>query len=179
MKISVDFMFWVWQILHDFIFLSGFSFTETGNSQDSRWREGTIFFFHSTTSTRWRTFRHLFAALHVRWLSHIFNCNACIYQTATRWDLPPYRITIWLIDDVMFIFICLLVELILVFVTAMWHGKQVTIVLCIDFKDQLRRSKVCWYETGLMWKENSTSLQNNKLGRLGRLEILRRNLQRN
>ena len=28
----------------------------------------------------------------------IFNRNACVYQTATRWDLPPYRITIWLID---------------------------------------------------------------------------------
>ena len=26
-----------------------------------------------------------------------FNCTTCIYQTATRWDLPPYRITIWLI----------------------------------------------------------------------------------
>ena len=54
--------------------------------------------FHSTTSTRSQTFRHLFATLHVRWLSRIFNCNACVYQTATRWDLSPYRITIWLID---------------------------------------------------------------------------------
>ena len=55
--------------------------------------------FHSTTSTRSRTLRHLFAILHVRWLSRIFNCNACVYQAATRWDLPPYRITIWLIDS--------------------------------------------------------------------------------
>ena len=54
--------------------------------------------FHSSTSTHSRTFRHLFATLHVRWLSRIFNRNACVYQTATRWDLPPYRITIWLID---------------------------------------------------------------------------------
>ena len=54
--------------------------------------------FHSTTSTLLWTLRHLFATLHVRWLSHIFNRNACIYQTATQWDLPPYRITIWLID---------------------------------------------------------------------------------
>ena len=46
------------------------------------------FLFHSTTSTRSRTFRYLFATLHVRWLSHIFNRNACIYQTATRWDFP-------------------------------------------------------------------------------------------
>ena len=37
--------------------------------------------FHSTTSTRSRT-------MPLRWLSHIFNCTACIYQTATRWDLP-------------------------------------------------------------------------------------------
>ena len=65
---------------------------------------GDLLLFHSTTSTRSRTFRYLFATLHVRWLSHIFNRIACIYQTATRWDLPPYRITIWLIDDVTLIF---------------------------------------------------------------------------
>ena len=52
-------------------FLSGFSFTDTDNSQDSRGRERTIL-FHSATSTRSRTIRHLFATLHVRWLSHIF-----------------------------------------------------------------------------------------------------------
>ena len=61
---------------------------------------GDHLLFHSTTSTRSRTFRHLFVTLHVRWLSHIFNRTACIYQAATRWDLPPYRITIWLTDDV-------------------------------------------------------------------------------
>ena len=110
--------------ISDFFFLSGFSFTDTDNSQDSRGREGTIL-FHSTTSTRSQTLRHLFATLHVRWLSHIFNRNACIYQTATRWDLPPYRITIWLIDDVILIFVCLHVELILGFVTAIWHEKLV------------------------------------------------------
>ena len=54
---------------------------------------GNHLLFHSTTSTRSQTFRHLVATLHVRWLSHIFNHTACIYQTATRWDLPPYRIT--------------------------------------------------------------------------------------
>ena len=107
-----------------FFFLSGFSFTDTDNSQDSRGREGTIL-FHSTTSTRSRTFRHLFATLHVRWLSHIFNRTACIYQAATRWDLPPYRITIWSSDDVMLIAACLLVDLILGFVTAIWHEKPV------------------------------------------------------
>ena len=61
---------------------------------------GDHLLFHSTTSTRTRTFRHLFATLHVRWLSHIFNGTACICQVATRWDLPPYRITVWLTGDV-------------------------------------------------------------------------------
>ena len=84
---------------------------------------GDHLLFHSTTSTRSRTFRHLFATLHVRWPSHIFNRNTCIYQTATRWDLPPYRITIWLID-VMLIFVCLLVDLDLGFVTAIWHERN-------------------------------------------------------
>ena len=60
---------------------------------------GDHLLFHATTSTRSRTFRHLLATLHVRWLSHMFNCTACIYQIATRSDLLPYRITIWLIDN--------------------------------------------------------------------------------
>ena len=54
--------------------------------------------FHSTTPTHSRTLRHVFATLYVRWVSRIFNRNACVYQTATRWDLPPYQITIWVID---------------------------------------------------------------------------------
>ena len=51
----------------------------------------------------------------MRWLSHISNRIACIYQTTTQWDLPPYWITIWLIDDAMLIFFCLLDDLILGF----------------------------------------------------------------
>ena len=53
-----------------------------------------------------------FATLHVRWLSHIFNLTACIYQPAARGGLPPYRISIWLIDDVTLIFLYSLVDLI-------------------------------------------------------------------
>ena len=78
-------------------------------------KAGDHLLFHSTTSTRSRTVRHLFATLHVRWLSHILNRIACIYQAATRWDLPPYRITIWLIDDVTLVFVCLRDDLILAF----------------------------------------------------------------
>ena len=70
---------------------------------------------HSTISTRLLTFKDLFATLHVRWLSHIFSRNVCIYQTVTQWDLLPYKITNWLIDDVMLIFVCLHVDLILGF----------------------------------------------------------------
>ena len=82
--------------------------------------------FHLTTSTRWRTFRHLFTTLHVRSLSHIFNCTACTYQTATRWDLPPYRITIWLIDDVTLSFCLLTCWFDSSFsLTAIWDGKPV------------------------------------------------------
>ena len=57
-------------------------------------KERNHLLFYSTTSTRSWALRHLFATLHVRWPSR----NACIYLTATRWDLPPYRITTWLID---------------------------------------------------------------------------------
>ena len=53
-----------------------------------------------------------FSTLLERWLSMIFNCTACIYQTATWWDLPPSPMTIWLIDDVRLIFVCLLDDLI-------------------------------------------------------------------
>ena len=108
-----------------YFFLSWFSFADKWQLTGQQGKGGDHLLFHSTTSTRSRIFRHLFATLHVRWLSHIFNRNACIYQTATRWDLPPYRITIWLIDDVILIFVCLYVELILGFVTAIWHEKSV------------------------------------------------------
>ena len=65
------------------------------------WRFTVCLLFHSITSIRSRTLRHLFATLYVRWLSNIFNCNACVYQTATRWDLRPYQITISLTDWLM------------------------------------------------------------------------------
>ena len=95
-----------------FFFLSGFS-SQTLRFTGQQWKGGDHLFFHPTTSSRSRTLRHLFATLHLRWLSRIFNGNACVYQTATRWDLPPYRITIWVID--WWCNVCLLDELILGF----------------------------------------------------------------
>ena len=38
-----------------------------------------LYHFHPLTNSR--TFRHSRTTLHVRWLSHILNRNACIYQT--------------------------------------------------------------------------------------------------
>ena len=61
-----------------FFFLSGVSFTDTDNSQDSRGREGT--FFYSTLPL---PPAHEHSDIYVH-LSHIFNHNACIYQTATQ-----------------------------------------------------------------------------------------------
>ena len=87
----------VGSIAFNFFFLSGFSSrTLTIHSAAGEGRGNLL--FHSTTSTHSRALRYLFATLHVRWLSRIFYGNACVYQTATRWDLPPYRITIWVID---------------------------------------------------------------------------------
>ena len=90
----------------DLFFLSGFSFTDTDDSQNSRRREGpsfiSLYHFHSFTNIQ--TFICNFAC---EMTITYFNRTACIYQTATRWDLPPYRITIWFIDDVTLAFICL------------------------------------------------------------------------
>ena len=90
----------------DFFFLPQFSFTDTSNSQDCmQGNGGNHLLFHSTTSTCSRTFRHLFATLHERWLSLLI----------APWDLPPYRITIWLIDETLSFFVCLHDDLILAF----------------------------------------------------------------
>ena len=82
-------------------------------------RGGDHRLFHSTTSTHSRTLKHSFATLHVRWLSNTINRNVCVNQTATQWDLPPYWVTIWLID--WWCNVCLFVwwcNVCLVFVTA-------------------------------------------------------------
>ena len=80
------------QIHLSFFFLSGFFFTDNDHWQDSKGRERNIFY---STLPLPPTYKHSYiysATLHVWWLSHIFNCAAYIYQTPTRWDLPPYRI---------------------------------------------------------------------------------------
>ena len=81
----------------------------------------------STTSTRSRTFRQLFATLHLRWLSHIFNRITCIYQAALLLD-EIYHCIELLFDWCDVDFRCLLVDLILDFVTAIWLEKPVGLV---------------------------------------------------
>ena len=76
-----------------------FSFTNTDDSQNSRGREWTI--FYSTLSLPLaHKHRHLFATLHVRWLSCIFNRNACGYQNyhLIEWLMIQCLFT-WLIDS--------------------------------------------------------------------------------
>ena len=110
--LNLDGFFSIWIFFHRHWWLTG--------QQEDR------LLFHSATFTRSQTFRHLFATLHVRWLSHNFNCITCIYQTASWWDLPPDRITIWLIDDVtlsFFLFTWWFDSSF--FVTAIWDGKPV------------------------------------------------------
>ena len=62
----------------------------------------SLYHFHLITNIQ-----TLFVFLHVRWLPRIFNRMACNYQTAIQWDLPPWGITIWLIDNGMSITIYL------------------------------------------------------------------------
>ena len=66
-----------------------------------------------TSSVRWYIVCFIFIIFYQSFLSQTL--MTCIYQTATRWDLPPYRITTWFIDDLMLIFVYLLVDLILGF----------------------------------------------------------------
>ena len=87
------------------------SFADSDDSHNSKGRERTIFYSTLPLPPAHEHSDIYFATLYVRWLSHFFNRTACVYQTATQWDLP-YQITIWLIDDMMLIFVCLLVDLI-------------------------------------------------------------------
>ena len=74
-------------------------------------KEGTIFYSTLPLSTA-HEHSDIYFELCMWHNYHIFSIALL---TATRWDLPPYPITIWLINDVMLIFPCLLDDLILGF----------------------------------------------------------------
>ena len=86
-----------------------------------------------------RFLRHLFGALHVRWLPRIFNGNTCIYQTATRWYLPLIDWLIdWLIDC--WYNVCLLNELIL---GLTWKTGVFELASTVTFELQANRLTKC------------------------------------
>ena len=79
-------------------FLSGFSFTHWRHWWLT-WQQGKggyHLLFRSTTSTRSQTFRHLFATLHVRWLSHIFYLPDFYSMRFTA--LSNFNLTDWWCD---------------------------------------------------------------------------------
>ena len=81
-----------------FFFLSGFCFTDTDDSQDSRGREGIIFY-----STLPLPLAHEQSDIYLQlcmWYDyHIFLIATLVFTRLLLDDiLPPYRITIYLID---------------------------------------------------------------------------------
>ena len=80
-------------IIFVWFFLSGSSFTDIDNSQESSGKERTML-YSLCHLYRSQAFKYLFAILHVRWLPRIFNQTTSNCQATTRWVLPPYWITI-------------------------------------------------------------------------------------
>ena len=98
-----------------FFFLSGFSITDTDDSQNSRGREGTIFY-----STVPLPPAHEHSDIYLQlcmWDDyHIFLIATLVFTRLLLDDiLPPYRITIYLIDWWCEVCFCLLDDLILGF----------------------------------------------------------------
>ena len=96
-----------------FFFLSGLFFTDTDDSQDSRVREGTIFYSSLPLSP---AHKHSDIYLQFCMWDDIFLTASLVFTRLLLDEvLPPFRITIWLIDDVKFDLVCLLDDLILGF----------------------------------------------------------------
>ena len=89
-----------------FFFLSGFSFTDTDDSQDSIGREGTIFFSTLPLPTA-HEHSDIYLQLCMWDKYHIYLIAPLIF---TRLALDRiYWITIWLIDDVTFLFVYVMI----------------------------------------------------------------------
>ena len=96
-------------------FLSRFSSTHTDDSQDRIGRERTIFYFTLPLPPA-----HKHSDIYLQlcmWDGyHIFLIATLVFtRLLLDENLPPYRITIWLIDDVKFVLVCLLDDSILGF----------------------------------------------------------------
>ena len=99
---------------------------DTDNSQDSRGREGMIFYStlplppaheHSDNYLQLCMWDDCHIFLIATLLFTRLLLNKIYHLTELLFD--------WLIDDVILIFVCLLADLILGFVTAIWHEKLV------------------------------------------------------
>ena len=96
-------------------FLSGFSFTNTEDSQGSRGRERSIF-CSTLPLPPAREQSDIYLQLCMWDEYHIFLIATLVFTRLLLDEiLTPYWITIWLIDDVKFVLVCLLDDLILGF----------------------------------------------------------------
>ena len=122
-------------------FLSEFSFTDTDNSQDSRGREGTIFY-----STLPLPPAHEHSDIYLQLCTwddyHIFLIATLVF-TRLLLDEIYHLIELlfdWLMTWCWFSFVCLFVDLILGFATAIWHEKPVN-------SNSHRLSSLCYKRT--------------------------------
>ena len=92
-----------------------------GHWQLTRQKGGGIFYHRLfvTTSTHSQTFRHLFATLDVRWLSHIFNRTACSYHHLIELPFDLWcEVFICVLDDLRYYDTRFLLQ-------QSWYGKPV------------------------------------------------------
>ena len=104
-------MYFCWFL---FFFLPGFSFTDTDDSQDNRGRKGTMYY---STLTLPPTHEHsdIYLGLCTWNDCHMFLIATLVFHPECLLldeILPSSQITIWLIDDVKFVLVCLLDDLI-------------------------------------------------------------------
>ena len=97
MRRCINFIMLFLNIGTRFFFLSGFSSQTLTIHRTAGEGRGPSFIplYHFHLLTNIETFICNFAC---EMTIKYFNRNACFYQTATRWDLPPYRIITWTSD---------------------------------------------------------------------------------
>ena len=102
--------------------LSGFYFTDTGDSQDRRGREGTMFY---STLPLPLAYKHSFSTLHgdyyhILLIAPLLFTRLLLDEIYHLIELPFDWLTMWF----WFLFVYLMISF-SVFVTSIWHGKPV------------------------------------------------------
>ena len=94
----------IFLIVFFFFFLPGFSFTDTDDSQDCRGREWTIF-YSTIPLPPAQEQSYIYLQLCMWDGYHIFLIAMLVFTRLLIDEiLPPYQITIWLIDNMKFVF---------------------------------------------------------------------------